>query len=128
MFPQLFNIYVEHIIRETLVHGTGGISIGERRSSNLRYEDDTTLIASDEEEMAELVNLVKISKRFGLRTNALKMKVMVMERAKGLLVSTALSDYKKVQRFCIFGLHNRSIWRPFSQNTVPNRSKQISYH
>ena len=59
--PQVFNIYGEYIIREALEHWTGGISIGGRRISNLRYADDTTLIASDDEEMAELVNLVKIA-------------------------------------------------------------------
>ena len=58
---QLFNIYGEHIICETLEHWASDISIGGKKISNLRYVDDTTSIASDEVEMGELVNLVKIA-------------------------------------------------------------------
>ena len=65
--PQLFNIYGEHIIREALEHWTGGIFVGRRRISNLRCADDTTLKALYEEEMAKLVNVVKIaSKKLGV--------------------------------------------------------------
>ena len=71
---------------------TGGISIGGRIISNLQYADDTTSIASSEEEMAQLVNLVKIaSKKLRLRINALKTKVMAVDWAKCLPVSIALS-------------------------------------
>ena len=59
--PQSFNICGEHIILETLEHWAGGVSIVGRRISNLRYAYVTTLIASDEEEMAQFVNLVKIA-------------------------------------------------------------------
>ena len=55
------NIYDKHTIRKALEHWIGGISIGGRKISNIRYADDITLMASDEEGMAELVNLVKIS-------------------------------------------------------------------
>lgn len=48
LYPQLFNIYGEHIIREALEHWTNSISIGGRRISNLRYANNTALIASDE--------------------------------------------------------------------------------
>ena len=53
---QLFNIYGECIIRETLENWNGEISIGGREISNLRCADDTTLTAVDEEEMAELIH------------------------------------------------------------------------
>ena len=100
LFPQLFNIYGEHIIREALEHWIGGIFIGGRRIPNLRYAGYTTLIASDEEEMAELVNLVKIaSEKLGLCINASKMKVMAVDWAKYLSVSTILSEYEKVNAF-----------------------------
>ena len=83
--PQLFNINGEHIICQTLEYWTCGISIGGRRISNLQYANDTTLIASDEEEMKELVNLVKIaSEKLGLCINASKMKVMMVDWAKCL--------------------------------------------
>ena len=102
---QLFNIYGERIIRKALEHRwTSDISIGGRRISNLRYADDTTLIASDKEEMAEHVNLVKIaSEKLWLCINALKTKVTVEDQAKRLLVSIALSKYKKVNAFVYLG-------------------------
>ena len=78
----LLNIYGEHIIRVVLEHWTGGISIGGRRISNLRYANDNTLIAQDEEEMVKLVNLVRIvSEKLGLCMNASKMKVMLVDWA-----------------------------------------------
>ena len=43
--PLLFNIYAENIMREALEGWDEGISIGGRRITNLRYADDTTLIA-----------------------------------------------------------------------------------
>ena len=83
--PQLFNIYGEHIIREALEHWTGGISIGGRRIPDLQYAG-TTLIASDEEEMAELVNLVKIaSEKLELHINASKIKVMILGQVSSRL-------------------------------------------
>ena len=67
---QLFNIDGEHTIREALEYRTHDISIGWRRTSNLWYADDTILFALDEEEMGELVNLVKMtSQKFGLCIN-----------------------------------------------------------
>ena len=45
LYPLLFNIYAENIMREALEDWDGGISIGGRRITNLRYADDTTLIA-----------------------------------------------------------------------------------
>ena len=42
--PYLFNIYAENLMREALEDWDGGISIGDRRITNLRYADDTPLI------------------------------------------------------------------------------------
>ena len=97
---QLFNIYGEHIIREALEHWTGGISIGEKRIFNLRHTDDITLIALDEEEMAELVNLVNIaSKKLEPRINASKTKVTLVDRTRFLPISTALSENENINAF-----------------------------
>ena len=46
--PLLFNIYGENIMRETLEERYSGISIGGRVVTNLRYADDTTLLAGKE--------------------------------------------------------------------------------
>ena len=50
--PCLFNLYVEYIVRNTgLEEAQAGIKIAERNINNLRYADDTTLMAESEEEL-----------------------------------------------------------------------------
>ena len=57
--PLLFNIYAENIMREALEEWESGISIGGRMVTNLRYADDTTLLAGTKEELIELVERVR---------------------------------------------------------------------
>jgi len=65
-------------MRETTEGFEGGIRIGGRRISNLRYSDDIILIATSVEELQELVNrLNTASKKYDLLINAEKAKVMV---------------------------------------------------
>ena len=50
--PYLFNLYAEYIMRNAgLNEATAGIKLAGRNTSNLRYADDTTLMAEMEEEM-----------------------------------------------------------------------------
>ena len=52
--PCLFNLYVEHIMRNAgLDEAQVGIKIARRNVNNLRYADDTTLMAESEEELSE---------------------------------------------------------------------------
>ena len=52
MSPYLFNLYAEYIMRNTGLEETqAGIKIAERNINNVRYADDTTLIAESEEEL-----------------------------------------------------------------------------
>ena len=75
--PILFNIYTDRIFRE----GLCGIKLGEEVFSNLRYADDTVLIAESEEELQKLVDEVKErSLALGLRMNVKKTKTMVIRR------------------------------------------------
>ena len=53
--PLLFNFYAENIMREALEEWESGISIGGRMVTNLRYADDTTLLAGTKEDLIELV-------------------------------------------------------------------------
>lgn len=53
--PVLFNIYSEHIMRKVLDKWKGGISIGGQKISNLRYADDTLIIAEDTEQIAVIM-------------------------------------------------------------------------
>lgn len=79
--PDLFNIYGEFLMRRALDGWNGGVTIGGKKLSNLRYADDTTLIARNTEEMAELLRRVEIeSNRLGLEINRPKTKVMIVDR------------------------------------------------
>ena len=58
--PYLFNLYAEHIMRNAgLDELQAGIKIGRRNSNNLRYVDDTTLMAESEEELKNFLMSVK---------------------------------------------------------------------
>ena len=58
--PCLFNLYAEYIIRNAGLEETqAGIKIGGRNINNLRYADDTTLMAESEEELKSLLMKVK---------------------------------------------------------------------
>ena len=75
--PLLFNIYAENIMREALEEWESGISIGGRMVTNLRYADDTTLLAGTKEDLTELVERVRrASEKAGLYLNVGKTKVM----------------------------------------------------
>ena len=60
MSPYLLNLYAENIIRNTgLEEAQAGIKIAGRNINNLRYADDTTLMAESEEELKSLLMEVK---------------------------------------------------------------------
>ena len=60
MSPCLFNLYAEYIIRNAgLDEAQVGINIARRNINNLRYADDTTLMADSEEELKSLLMRVK---------------------------------------------------------------------
>ena len=76
--PCLFNLYEEHIMRNTgLEEAQAGIKIAGRNINNLRYADDTTLMAESEEELKSLLMKVKEeSEKAGLKLNIQKTKIM----------------------------------------------------
>ena len=77
--PYLFNIYTEFIFRE--VEELQGISLNGININNLRYVDDTALIANDEKKLQKLVDVVKeCSCEAGLDMNAKKTKTMVISK------------------------------------------------
>ena len=74
--PCLFNLYAEYIIRHARLDEYG-IKIAGRNISNLRYTDDTTLMAESEEEPKSLLMKVREeSEKVGLKLNIQKMKIM----------------------------------------------------
>ena len=76
--PRLFNFYAEYIMRNTgLEEAQAGIKIARRNINNLRYADDTTLLAESEEELKSLLMKVKEdSEKVGLKLNIQKTKIM----------------------------------------------------
>ena len=72
------NLYAEYIMRNTgLEEAQAGIKIAGRNINNLRYADDTTLIAESEEELKRLWMKVKEeSEKVGLKLNIQKTKLM----------------------------------------------------
>ena len=69
--PCLFNLYEEYIIRNTgLEEAQAEIKIAERNINNLRYADDTTLMAETEEESKSLsIKVKEESEKVGLKLN-----------------------------------------------------------
>ena len=62
--PSLFNLYAEYIMRSAGLEETlAGIKIAGRNINNLRFADDTTLMAESEEELKTLLMKVKASSR-----------------------------------------------------------------
>ena len=77
MSPCLFNLYAEHIVRNTgLEEAQAGIKIARRNINNLRYADDTTLMAESEEELKSLLKVKEESEKVGLKLNIQKTKIM----------------------------------------------------
>ena len=78
MSPCLFNLYAEYIMRNTgLDEAQAGIKIAGRNLNNLRYADDTTLMAESKEELKSILMKVKEEReKVGLKLNIQKTKIM----------------------------------------------------
>ena len=83
--PCLFNLYSEYIMRNSGLHeAQTGIKIARRNLNNLRYADDTNLIAESKEELKSLLMKVKEeSEKVGLKFNIQKTRIM----ASGPIIS-----------------------------------------
>ena len=106
----LFNFYAEYIRRNAgLKEAQAGIKIARRNINNLRYADDTTLMAESEEELKSLLMKVKEeSETVGLKLNIQKTKIM----ASGPITSWQI-DRETVERvtdLIFWGLQNHCRW------------------
>ena len=93
--PCLFNLYAEYIMRNTgLDEAQAGIQIAGRNINNLKYADDTTLMAKSNKELKSLLMKVKEeSEKVGLKLNIQKTKIM----APGPITSGQI-DWETVER------------------------------
>ena len=101
--PCLFNLYAEYIMRNAgLEEAQAGIKVAGRNINNLRYADDTTLMAESEEELQSLLMKVKEeSEKVGLKLNFQKTKIM----ASGPIISWEIDGetVKTVSDFIFLG-------------------------
>ena len=101
--PRLFNLYAEYILWNTrLDEAQAGIKIARRNINNLRYAEDTTLMAESEEELKSLLMKVKEeSEKVGLKLNIKKTKIM----ASGPITSWQIDGetMETVRDFIILG-------------------------
>ncbi|KAI5707314.1 hypothetical protein M8J77_000030 [Diaphorina citri] len=92
--PQFFNIYSEYIFKEALANITHGVTIGDETINNIRYADDTVLLANTIEELQILVDKVtSVCDDFGLKLNTSKTKFMIVSRKKKNLHNITLKAY-----------------------------------
>ena len=108
----LLNFYAEYLMRNPgLEEAQAGIKIARRNINNLRYADDTTLMAESEEELKSLLMKVKEeSEKVGLKLNIQKTKIM----ASGPITSWEI-DGETVEtgnnvRLYFWGLQNHCRW------------------
>ena len=83
--PCLLNLYAEHILQNAaLDEAQAGIKIARRNTNNLRYADDTTLMAESEEKLkSPLMKVKEESEKSGLKLSIQKTKIM----ASGSIIS-----------------------------------------
>ena len=106
----LFNLYAEYIMRNAgLVEAQAGIKIAGRNINNLRYADETTLLAESEEELKSIVMKVKeVTEKVGFKLNIQKTKIM----ASGPITSWQVDGEttETVRDFIFGGLQNHCRW------------------
>ena len=108
--PCLFNLYEEYIMQNAeLNEMQAGIKIAGRNINNLRYADDTTLMAESKEELKNLLMKVKEkSEKVGLKLNFQKTKI----RASSPITSWQIDGetVETVADFVLGGLQNHCRW------------------
>ena len=103
--PCLFNLYAEYIMRNAgLADSQAGIKIAGRNINNLRYADDTTLMAESEELKSLLMNVKEQSEKVGLKLTIQKTKIM----ASGPITSWQI-DGETVETVADFSLGGSKI-------------------
>ena len=104
--PYLFNLYAEYIMRNKgLEEAQAGIKIAGRNINNLRYADDTTLMAESEELKSLLMKVKEESEKAGLQLNIQKTKIMESNP-----ITSWQIDGKTVETGYFGGLQNHCRW------------------
>ena len=108
--PYLFNLYAEYIMRNAgLGEAQAGIKIAGRNINNLRYADDTTLVAESEEELKSLLmKLKEESEKVGLSSAFRKLRIV----ASGPITSWQIDGetVETMSGFIVLGFKNHCRW------------------
>ena len=108
--PCLCNLYVDYIMWNAGLDETqAGIKIAGRNINNLRYADDTTLMAESEEELRSLLMKVKKeSEKVGLKVNIQKIKIMASR--SHYFMANRQGNSRNSGRLYFLGLQNHCRW------------------
>ena len=92
MSPCLFNFYAEYIMRNAgLEKAQSGIKIAGRNINNLRYANDTTLMAESEELKSVLMKVKEVSEKVSLKLNMQKTRIMASSTISSVQFSSIQS-------------------------------------
>ena len=102
--PYFLNLYAEYIMRNAgLEEAQAGLNVAGRNINNLKYVDDTTLMAESKAELKSvLMNMKEESETVGLKLNIQKTKIM----ASGPVTSWQMENNGNSERLYFLGLQN----------------------
>ena len=109
--PCLFNLHAEYIMQNAgLDEAQTGIKIAGRNNNNLRYADDTTLIAETEEELKSLLMKVKEEReKAGLKLNSQNIQIMASDPITSWQIhGIAMEKVRDI--FVVVGIQNHCKW------------------
>ena len=105
--PCLFNLDSECLVRNARLDDQARIKIARRNINNLRYVDDTTLMAESKEELKSFLMRLKESEKAGLELNIQKIKI----RASSPITSWQIEgEIVETDQFYFLGLQNHCRW------------------
>ena len=104
--PCIFNLHAEYIMQNAgLDEAQAGIKIPGRNINNLRYANDTTLMAESKEELKNLLKVKEESEKVGLKLNIQKTKIMASGlntswQTDGETMETVTVNFLRLQNHC----------------------------
>ncbi len=105
--PVLFNLYSEELINEAL-EDEEGVKLNGIGITNIRYADDTILIADSEDKLQRMLNkVVDACSNFGMELNVKKTKVMVIEKMPSSIIEVKVNNnnLEQLQNYMYLGAY-----------------------
>lgn len=113
--PMLFNLYVERAFTEALADSEKGIKVNGTFINNIRYADDTAILADNIDDLQCLLNDINLaSEALGLKINIKKTKVMIVSRNDypNARIYLAGEEIERVKQFKYLGCLLNDKWDP----------------